>query len=189
LADLKGRTLNFGDPAGTSDHLVPRTELIRAGLEPDKDLKTRFTGDHAAALISVWNGKADAATTADTALRHIAENGQVEYCGFPDHEIGRARSQAEIDAVFDACPDGKLVAIHSAQIHGTPFALRGDLPADLKATIKASLLGTPRDPEFIRAAKRWYVDPSIELRLPNLFACYDSMREMAKLLDLDLRRH
>src|SRR5579862_2053563 len=37
LADLRGRTLNFGDPAGTSDHLVPKTELIKAGLVPDKD--------------------------------------------------------------------------------------------------------------------------------------------------------
>ena len=44
LADLRGRTLNFGDPAGTSDHLVPKTELIKAGIVPDKDVKTRFAG-------------------------------------------------------------------------------------------------------------------------------------------------
>jgi phosphonate transport system substrate-binding protein len=188
LADLKGRTLLFGDPAGTSDHLVPQTELIKAGLVPDKDVKTRFAGNLAAALLALWNGKADAAASADTALRHYGQSGQIEYCGFPDRELGRPHSQAEIQAVFDACPDGKLVAIHSAPIPGTPFALRGDLPADLKQTIRASLLGTPRDPEFIRAAKRWYVDPSIELKLPNLFAYYDSMREMAKLLDLDLRK-
>jgi phosphonate transport system substrate-binding protein len=188
LSDLRGRTLLFGDPAGTSDHLVPKTELIKAGLVPDRDVKTRFAGNLAAALVALWNGKADAAASADTALRHYGQSGQIEYCGFPDRELGRAHAQAEVQAVFDACPDGKLVAIHSAPIPGTPFALRGDLPADLKQTIRASLLGTPRDPGFIRAAKRWYVDPSIELKLPNLFAYYDSMREMAKLLDLDLRK-
>ena len=78
--------------------------------------------------------------------------------------------------------------IFSVQIPGTPFALRGDLPADLKAIIQASLLSTPQDPQFIREARRWYVDPSVHLKLPNIFAYYDSMREMAKLLDLDLTR-
>jgi len=187
LADLKGRTFNYGDPAGTSDHLVPKAELQKAGISPDQDLKTRFTGDHAAALIALWHGKADAAATAEPALRRIAENGQVEACQVPDDQMGRAHSREEIDAMFDACPDGRLVAIHYASIPGTPFALRRDLPPDLKATITASLLETPRDPAFIRTAKRWYIDPSAELRLPNILAYYDSMRDLAKLLDLDLR--
>jgi phosphonate transport system substrate-binding protein len=178
----------MGDPAGTSDHLVPKTELIRAGLVPDKDVKTRFAGNHAAALVALWNGTADAATTAEPAMRRIAADGLVEYCGFPDAEFGQPHSPAAIKAVFDACPDGQLVTIHSAPIPGTPFALRGDLPADLKAIITASLLSTPQDAVFIAAAKRWYVDPSVDLKLPNLFAYYDSMRDMARLLDLDLTR-
>ena len=86
LADLRGRTLNFGDPAGTSDHLVPKTELLKAGLVPDKDLKTTFAGNHASALISLWNGKADAAATAEPAVHRFQTNGQFEYCGFPDAE-------------------------------------------------------------------------------------------------------
>src|SRR5262249_4436697 len=155
-------------------------------IVPDRDLKTRFTGDHAAALIALFNGKGDAAATAEPALHLIAGNGQVEACEAPDNEIGRNHSEAEIAARYDACPAGRLVPIRSASIPGTPFALRGDLPADLKAAIKASLLQTPDDPEFIKAAKRWYIDPSAELGLPNLLAYYDSMRELAKLLDLDL---
>jgi phosphonate transport system substrate-binding protein len=188
LGDLKGRTLNFGDPAGTSDHLVPKTELIKAGIVPDRDVKTRFAGNHASAILSLWHGTADAATTADSALRRFAAGGQVEYCDFPDHEIGRAHSVAEMRAVYEACPEGKLVTIHSVPIPGTPFALRGDLPDDLKAAITGSLLSTPGDPEFIRAAKRWYVDPSVALKLPDIFAYYESVRDLAKLLDLDLRR-
>jgi ABC-type phosphate/phosphonate transport system substrate-binding protein len=128
-----------------------------------------------------------AAATADSALYNFADGGQVEYCGFPDEAFGKPHSDAEVQAIFEACPDGRLAAIHSVPIPGTPFALRGDLPEDLKATIKASLLSTPQDPEFIRSARRWYVDPNIELKLPSLFAYYDSMRELGKLLDLDLR--
>jgi phosphonate transport system substrate-binding protein len=188
IQDLRGRMLVLGDPAGTSDHLVPKNELIKAGLVPDKDVKTTFAGTHAAAILAVWHGKADAAATADTALHRYAESTKVEYCGFRDDEFGRAHSEAQLRALFEACPDGQIVAIHSAPIPGTPFALRGDLPADLKAVIRQAVLSTPRDPEFIRAAKKWYVDPSVELKLPDVFAYYDGMRQMATLLDLDLSR-
>ena len=90
--------------------------------------------------------------------------------------------------MFDACPPGKLAAIHySFPIPGTPIAFRADLPADLKAKIRESLLSTPTDAEFIRTSKRWYVDPSAEMGLPNLDAYYNKLREVAKLLDLDLK--
>jgi ABC-type phosphate/phosphonate transport system substrate-binding protein len=155
---------------------------------PDKDVKTRFAGDHAASIISLWNGKADAAAASEPSMRLLVKSRQIEYCGFPEREIGRARTPAEIQAMFEACPAGWIAPIHySFPIPGTPFALRADLPADLKAVIKASLLSTPGDAEFIRATKRWYVDPSVDKGLPDLDAYYDSMRAMARLLDLDLR--
>lgn len=185
LADLKGRTFTYGDPAGTSDHLVPKTELIKAGINPDREMKTRFAGTHAAALLSLWHDTADAAATADAALRNFATGGQGDVCELPPVKYRRPQSAADLRAVYDACPDGHLVAIHSAPIPGTPFALRGDLPADLKAAIRDSLLSTVSDPAFIREAKRWYVDPSVERGLPNLYAYYDSMRELGRLLGLD----
>lgn len=187
LADLKGRTLNYGDPAGTSDHLVPKTELIKAGINPDREIRTRFAGTHAAALLSLWHDSADAAATADAALRNFADGGQGEICDLPREKFRQPQSPEELRAVYDACPDGKIVAIHSAPIPGTPFAVRSDLPEDLKAAIRESLLSTATDPEFIRTARRWYVDPSVELKLPNLLAYYDSMRDLGKLLGLDLR--
>ena len=188
LADLKGRTFNFVEPASTSGHLVPKTELLKAGLVPDRDLKTRFAGNHAASLVSLWNDSSDAAASSELSLRNAAAGKQIESCGFPDREVGRARSAAEIKAVFDACPDGRLAPLHySFPIPGTPIAFRADLPADLKAVIKRALLSTAGDPAFIHAARRWYVDPSVEMGLPNLDAYFDRMRELAKLLDLDLR--
>ena len=188
IEDLRGRSIVFGDPAGTSDHLVPKNELIKHGLTPDKDVKTTFSGNHSSAIMAVAHGKAPAAATAEPALARYAAGLRVEFCGLPNFDSGSAHSRADIEAVFDACPEGRIVTIHSAAIPGTPFALRSDLPADLKAIIRESILSTPNDPAFIRAAKKWYVDPSIELKLPNIFAYYDSMREMARLLDLDLAR-
>ena len=36
LADLKGKTLSFGSPSSTSGHLMPRSFLLQAGIDPDK---------------------------------------------------------------------------------------------------------------------------------------------------------
>ena len=108
----------------------------------------------------------------------------------PDHQVGRDRTQAEIRAIFDACPKGHIAVLHySPPIPATPIAFRSDLPASLKARIKEALLSTPGDAEFIRAARRWYVDPSKERGLANLDAYYNSVREIAKLLDRELASH
>lgn len=189
LADLKGRTFNFGDPASTSGHLVPKAELIRAGLVPDRDVKTRFAGDHTTSLVSLWNGGADAAAVSESNLRNIVESGLIKYCGFPLEEIRRPRTASEIEAVYDRCPAGVLVPIHySMPIPGTPFALRADLPRSLRTTIREALLSTADDPQFIRSAKRWYADPSVAQKLPTLDTYYEPMRDLTKLLGLDLRR-
>ena len=46
LKDLKGKTLSFGSPSSTSGHLMPRSFLIAAGVNPDNDLKrVAFSGD------------------------------------------------------------------------------------------------------------------------------------------------
>jgi phosphonate transport system substrate-binding protein len=37
LADLKGKTFTFGSNSSTSGHLMPRTFLMQAGLNPEKD--------------------------------------------------------------------------------------------------------------------------------------------------------
>jgi phosphonate transport system substrate-binding protein len=39
LADLKGHTLSFGSPSSTSGHLMPRSFLLQAKVDPDTDLK------------------------------------------------------------------------------------------------------------------------------------------------------
>jgi phosphonate transport system substrate-binding protein len=61
LADLKGRTLTFGSQSSTSGHLMPRSFLLGAGIDPDRDLKrVAFSGAHDATVAAVASGKVDA---------------------------------------------------------------------------------------------------------------------------------
>ncbi|MDP3672766.1 MAG: putative selenate ABC transporter substrate-binding protein [Telluria sp.] len=61
LADLKGKTLSFGSESSTSGHLMPRSFLLGAGINPDTDLKRiAFSGAHDATVAAVAGGKVDA---------------------------------------------------------------------------------------------------------------------------------
>ncbi len=61
LADLKGRDLSFGSQSSTSGHLMPRSFLLQAGIDPDKDLKrVAYSGAHDATIAAVASGKVQA---------------------------------------------------------------------------------------------------------------------------------
>jgi phosphonate transport system substrate-binding protein len=61
LKDLKGKTFSFGNVASTSGHLMPRFYLMKAGINPEKDLsKFSFSGAHDATAAWVEAGRVDA---------------------------------------------------------------------------------------------------------------------------------
>lgn len=61
LDDLKGKTLSFGSESSTSGHLMPRSYLLAAKINPDTDLKRiAFSGAHDATVAAVSGGKVDA---------------------------------------------------------------------------------------------------------------------------------
>lgn len=61
LADLKGKTLSFGSQSSTSGHLMPRSFLLQASIDPDKDLRrVAYSGAHDATIAAVAAGKVDA---------------------------------------------------------------------------------------------------------------------------------
>ena len=62
LNDLKGKQVSFGSASSTSGHLMPRSFLLDAKIDPDKDFKrVAFSGAHDATIASVVSGKVDAA--------------------------------------------------------------------------------------------------------------------------------
>lgn len=61
LADLKGKNVSFGSQSSTSGHLMPRSFLLQAGIDPDRDFKrVAYSGAHDATVAAVASGKVDA---------------------------------------------------------------------------------------------------------------------------------
>lgn len=70
LADLKGKTIAWTDPASSSGHIAPKAALVHdAGIDIQNHFgKQTFAGSHEALVIAVATGSVDAgATFADTA--------------------------------------------------------------------------------------------------------------------------
>ncbi len=61
LTDLKGKTFTFGSPSSTSGHLMPRSFLMQAKIDVDRDLRQiAFSGAHDATIAAVSGGKVQA---------------------------------------------------------------------------------------------------------------------------------
>jgi phosphonate transport system substrate-binding protein len=61
LADLKGKDVSFGSQSSTSGHLMPRSFLLQAGVDPDKDFRrVAYSGAHDATIAAVAAGKVQA---------------------------------------------------------------------------------------------------------------------------------
>jgi phosphonate transport system substrate-binding protein len=114
VADLKGHTIAFSDPGSTSGNLYPRYALIKAGLNPDKDVKIQFAGSHTASLLALTNGKVDA--------------GEVN---------SQQQATASAAGQFDTT---KFRTIwRSAPIPNDPITVRGDLPAAFRSALTKAL--------------------------------------------------
>ncbi|MGH2652034.1 MAG: putative selenate ABC transporter substrate-binding protein [Actinomycetota bacterium] len=61
LPDLKGKTFAFGSVGSTSGHLMPRSFLLEAKINPERDLKqVAYSGAHDATALWVESGKVEA---------------------------------------------------------------------------------------------------------------------------------
>lgn len=78
LADTKGKRFAFGDINSTSGHLIPYSELKKAGVDADKDLQFRYTGSHPATAKAVESGAVDAGALDETVYRSMVSGGQVD---------------------------------------------------------------------------------------------------------------
>jgi len=156
LKDLAGKTFAFVDPSSTSGHLFPKAGLIKAGYNPDTYFsRAIFSGGHDASAVAVQNGKVDAAAIADAILDIAYSRGMLK--------------QDEVTVVWTSDP-----------IPGAPIVYRRDLPADLKAKIRASFAQIRDMP--------WGPKTTIKRWVPTDDSAYDVVRDTAKLLNLDLRK-
>jgi phosphonate transport system substrate-binding protein len=115
VTDLKGHTIAFSDPGSTSGNLMPRYALLKAGLNPDKDVTIKFAGGHPQSLLALTNGQVDAAEV-------------------------NSQQQATATAAGQFDPTKFRAIWRSAPIQNDPITVRGDLPAAFQTAVKQALL-------------------------------------------------
>jgi len=79
LEDLRGKTFTFGAESSTSGHLMPRSYLLAAHIDPDVDLKRiAFSGAHYATVAAVAGGKVDAGALNISVWDKLVAEGKVD---------------------------------------------------------------------------------------------------------------
>jgi len=79
LADLKGKDFTFGAQSSTSGHLMPRSFLLQAGLNPEKDFhRVAYSGAHDATVAAVASGKVQAGALNISVWNKLLEEKKVD---------------------------------------------------------------------------------------------------------------
>lgn len=121
LADLKGKTVSFGSASSTSGHLMPRSFLLQAGIEPERDFKrVAFSGAHDATIASVVSGRVDAAALDITVWRRFVDDKKVD--------------TSKVNVFFTTPP-----------FFNYNWSVHADLPAPLRERITKALLDLSMD--------------------------------------------
>ena len=78
VGDLRGKKFAFGDINSTSGHLMPFYAMTQAGLDPDKDLSYRYTGNHPATAKAVEAGVVDAGAMDESVYHAMIDGNQLD---------------------------------------------------------------------------------------------------------------
>lgn len=160
LADIRGRTFSFVDPASTSGHLVPSyTLLTKAGLK-ETDYKPNYAGSHPASFQAVANKKVEAGAVADIVYAQVADKSKVK--------------------IIDT----------SSDIPYGPIAIRGDIAAADQETLRQALLGIndqPRDSpiwtKFVQSGQ----SAAATMLVPADDHDYDEVRKIPAAIGIDIK--
>ena len=130
LADMKGKQVSFGSQSSTSGHLMPRNNLLNAGINPEKDFKRiAYSGAHDATIASVVSGKVDAAALDITVWRKFVSENKVD--------------TKAVDVFFTTPP-----------FFNYNWSVHADMPAEQREKLKKALLdldmSTPEGKEILQ---------------------------------------
>lgn len=163
ITDIKGCTFAFVDPNSTSGNLVPSGEIILAF--PDLNLTvddvhtngtffsaTSFSGTHPAGAAAVEKNDVDVAPIASTTFYRLIEQGELD--------------------------ESWVKVIHtSPDIPNSPWAVRSDLPDDLKEKLQEFLLSYENETYFENA----YGNPDVRFVEASL-SDFEPVMELAKII-------
>jgi phosphonate transport system substrate-binding protein len=162
VADIKGHSFAFSDPASTSGHLFPAYGLRKAGLDPDKDIRAVYAGSHTASFEALYNHKVNAGELNSEQLESATQRGHYK--------------------------DGDLVFLwKSDPIPTDPFCVRADLPDAFKQKLVEVLQNldlSSLDP----ADRKIMVGTGITRLVPQTDATYNGIRDLVKTLNIDLEK-
>ena len=124
LADMKGKQVSFGSQSSTSGHLMPRSFLLQASINPEKDFRRiAYSGAHDATIASVVSGKVDAAALDITVWKKFVTENKVD--------------TKAVDVFFT-----------TPGYFNYNWSVHADMPAAMQAKVKAALLALdPANPE------------------------------------------
>ena len=121
LADLKGKDVSFGSQSSTSGHLMPRSFLLQAGVDPDKDFKrVAYSGAHDATIAAVASGKVQAGALNSSVWDKFVAEKKVD--------------PAQVRVFFTTPP-----------YFDYNWTVHADMPAALREKLSAALLSLSRD--------------------------------------------
>jgi phosphonate transport system substrate-binding protein len=163
LADLRGRSMAFADPASTSGNLFPRLILANEGITDVEGYfsETSFSGGHDASLVAVANGQVDAAGVCDTCIERFYAQGLAD-------------------------PADIRVIAESETIPPSPVAARADLDPELRRQITDLYLALQAQaPEIMQRASDAEEPPAYPYAAVA-DADYDVVRDLAETLNVDL---
>ncbi len=123
LNDMKGKQISFGSQSSTSGHLMPRSFLLQAGLNPEKDFRRiAYSGAHDATIASVVSGKVDAAALDITVWRKFVSENKVD--------------TKDVDVFYTTPP-----------YFNYNWSVHTDMPAAMQDRVKKAILDlNPNDP-------------------------------------------
>src|SRR5262249_48836439 len=78
LADLKGKSVAFGDINSTSGHLMPYAPLKESAVAPAAAFPSRYTGSHPATAKAVEAGTVDAGALDESVYQAMLEDGHLD---------------------------------------------------------------------------------------------------------------
>jgi phosphonate transport system substrate-binding protein len=161
VADIRGHSFAFSDPASTSGHLFPAYGLRKAGINPDKDITARYAGSHTASYEALYNHKVDAGELNSEQLESATQRGHYK----------------EGDVVF---------LWKSNPIPTDPISVRGDLAPAFKERVTQAL--QTLDLSSLPEADRKIMGLGGARFVPQTDAAYDGIRDLVKTLNIDLEK-
>ena len=161
VAEIRGHSFAFSDPASTSGHLFPAYGLRKAGIDPDKDIRAIYAGSHTSSFEALYNHKVDAGELNSEQLESAKQRGHYK--------------------------DGDLVFLwKSNPIPIDPITVRGDLPPKFKQRLILVLQNL--DLSQLPAADRKIMGVHGLRMVPQTDASFNGIRDLVKTLHIDLNK-